>query len=648
MQVLQAATWANKKTLFRIRLRFFWPTMREEVKTWVKGCAHCISYNVWRSRMSELHFSWPITVPFWIMHVDLWSPGLHEDADGNKGYLMNSMCDITQFVVSSPTTDITAAHLAQLFMADVVLTFGMCSVVVIDDGSSFKGVFIQMCRTLDITHWVLSRGNHKGNSVEKYHRFLNKTQAISGNDRGTHDVYIQNAKTSQYAWNSAPIDDTDIVRSMAAIGRLFRFPLDVELSPSPLLNNETNSVLFQYLRDVSTDSTFSLSILQVLIDERRQAHRDRHNKGKALCTLKVGDVVKAHVQVQSRADTGIVGKLAYRARGPFIIVKDLGNNSFEVQRYGNTDSAVRKYKNTELYLLPPALFPSEVLDTIDQRYLDCNNSPIVSPLLKPMQIELYNDKWLQPRSNKLNTQSHHVDLPSNKVDNLAFLPYTPLPLPTVAELQRDDNIHGDDHHGTETREITNNKDTLHASISQSADKLFFISYTPAGTMQRRWYLVQVDIDTSLSLRPDYIKQGVYYCSFLAKHANDNKLSDELSRWWPDWYRYSRDSITNALIYGDRVLFRPSILPDSSKYISWSDEINLGDNDVILSGPFDFEKISSVNRTRSKVAGVEWRRLYDICSSEGLLPPTTGSKTFNKTAPIKSGKKTRKRKQHDGN
>ena len=127
-----------------------------------------------------------------------------------------------------------------------------------------------------------------------------------------------------------------------SVCQIFRFPLDVDLSPSPTLNTETNSVLFQYLRDVSTDSTFSLSILQVLIDERRQFHRDRHNKGKIGCTLKVGDVVKAHVQVQSRADTGIVSKLAYRARGPFIITKDLGNNSFEVQRYGNADSAIRK------------------------------------------------------------------------------------------------------------------------------------------------------------------------------------------------------------------------------------------------------------------------------------------------------------------
>ena len=123
------------KTLFRLRLRFFWPSMREEIKEWVKRCAHCVAYDVWRTRTSELHFSWPVTVPFWIMHVDLWSPGAIEDEVGQKGYLMNSMCNISQFIISSPTTDITVVHLGQLFIADVIFAFGMCSVVVIDDGS---------------------------------------------------------------------------------------------------------------------------------------------------------------------------------------------------------------------------------------------------------------------------------------------------------------------------------------------------------------------------------------------------------------------------------------------------------------------------------------------------------------------------------
>ena len=94
----------------------------------------------------------------------------------------------------------------------------MVTILVVDAGSWFKNIFKYMCAALGIIHWPLARGYHKGMSVEKYHCFLNKTQAISGQDRGIHDIFLQNSKTSQYAWNGTPIDGTDILRSVAAVG----------------------------------------------------------------------------------------------------------------------------------------------------------------------------------------------------------------------------------------------------------------------------------------------------------------------------------------------------------------------------------------------------------------------------------------------
>ena len=187
--------------------------------------------------------------------------------------------------------------------------------------------------------------------------------------------------------------------------------------------------------------------------------------------MKVGGVVKAHVQVQSRADTGVVGKLSYRARGPFVIITDLCNGSFEVQRYGDSASTIRKYKNTELYLLPPALFPLENLDLIDQIYLDCNHASIVSPLLKPMQIELYNDKWLDSKQAKIKTKSTHVDLPSNELDSLAFKPHSTPTTHSLSELFSDNNISKDDQPSTIEIVITSASAGVYAAILDSKDKL---------------------------------------------------------------------------------------------------------------------------------------------------------------------------------
>ena len=133
--------------------------------------------------------------------------------------------------------------------------------------------------------------------------------------------------------------------------------------------------------------------------------------------------MKAHVQFNSVVSKGVVSKLSYKAKGPFVVTNDLGNNSFEFQSYDDPTSSKRNYKNTELYLLPPALFPSHPLDTIDQRYLNSSHAPIANPLKKSMKIELYNDKWLSMPNTSTPTYSTIVNQPSSELDNLAFLPH---------------------------------------------------------------------------------------------------------------------------------------------------------------------------------------------------------------------------------
>ena len=625
------------KTLFRIRMRFYWPGIRKNVKDWVKCCAHCCAYNIWRNRKSELYFSWPVTTPFYIMHVDLWMPGHLTDDNNNTVQCMNAMCDLTQFVVSTLVDDATSENLARLFMENVVLSFGMVAVVVVDADSKFLNDFKTMCDVLKITFWPLSRGNHKGNSVERYHRFLNKTQTIVGQDRGTHHTFLQNMKTSQYAWNSAPIDDTDIPRSLAAVGRHFAFPMDIDLHQLPSLNCDNNSALFKYLRDVSNDSTFAISILQVLIEERRSAHRLRWNKDRDVNQFHVGDVVKAHVQVQSNSEKGDVKKLSYQARGPFRIIKVLDANSYIVQRYNDPSSASRKYKGTELYLLPPSLFPHEPLDTMDERYLNSSFAPVVSPLKKPFQISLYDDIYF-PSSSHIIKQPF-LDQPSCGIDKPSLASHVqPTFSPTANELFQENGIN--------MPPIEHSDSTDFTSIEAPTDldnKLFFIQYTPEDTLRRRWYLVQIDMESTATANPDYATNGKYWCIFHYSHPNDKDKSDEFSRWWPEWYRYTRCSTTDAIIYEYRILIRPSVTPCSKKFIQWAALIPLyGTKSTVLVGPFDFASITMSNRVRQRVSREYWDQLSQICNNIGILPPTVGVLQNSYQQSNQSTKKKRKR------
>ena len=173
-----------------------------------------------------------------------------------------------------------------------------------------------------------------------------------------------------------PIDNTDISHSFAAVGQEFRFPLDVEILSNPTLNDDSQSALFNYLRHVSCNSTFANSVLQLLIEERREYYRNRANLQRDNIKFKVEDVVKAHVTVQSNADIGAVSKLSYQAKGPFLIVEVLDHDSYLVREYNNPNGATQKYKSCDLYLLPPQLFPCDELDIMDTKYLNYSHAPL--------------------------------------------------------------------------------------------------------------------------------------------------------------------------------------------------------------------------------------------------------------------------------
>ena len=59
-------------------------------------------------------------------------------------------------------------------------------------------------------------------------------------------------------------------------------------------------MLLKYLRDVSKNDQFEILVLKILTEERRTAHCKLLNKAKHQQHLKVGDVVKSHIQVQSK------------------------------------------------------------------------------------------------------------------------------------------------------------------------------------------------------------------------------------------------------------------------------------------------------------------------------------------------------------
>jgi hypothetical protein len=250
--------------LFRLRHRFFWPSMRKQVDEMVAACPHCALSNSRKQVNSKLMFVWPLYSPFCTLHVDLWSAG-DTNRDGSQAHLLNSMCDMTQFVLITPSPVIPASALASVFMQEVLLKIGFCVMVVVDDGSTFKGLFREMCAILKIRFHTFALGNHQALMAERFHSFLNKAVTLATNDRtNIAEVYIPASALACYAWKSSPIYGTDIVRSVPAVGREFRFPFDFEYVPSPTMTDGSAGDVHRYISLAGSKGKFAAEVLKLL------------------------------------------------------------------------------------------------------------------------------------------------------------------------------------------------------------------------------------------------------------------------------------------------------------------------------------------------------------------------------------------------
>ena len=97
--------------------------------------------------------------------------------------------------------------------------------------------------------------------------------------------------------------------------------------------------------------------------------------------------------IQRDTSTNRLAKLRYQVRGSFRIVKCTSRGSYLAQKLYKPDSSELKFVTIDLYLFYSSSKLCEPVDSSNIRYLNQSYSPIVNPLRKPLNIELYSETW---------------------------------------------------------------------------------------------------------------------------------------------------------------------------------------------------------------------------------------------------------------
>ena len=375
-----------QKTYWKIAARYHWPNMATDIRALTLGCGHCNAANVASHEAQQQLHTFESDAPFDVITLDVWHPGKAAAVKkGNGTHVVTCIDAMTGFAAVTFVDALDSETMTRATFTAFFISHGLPKLVIIDSGSEFAGAVLTICQNIGLPTYTVSRGNHKAIICERFHKYMNKVQRIHAADCETFQDFMFGTIFAVYAWNSAPVDGTNIVRSYAAIGREFPFPIDFERDQSVQRNHEAQG---QQTID-HVNNTFPLwrqqqAILQILVEERREHHRRLKNEGRNMKTFAPGDLVVIKKQVQTTQEKG-PAKARMNARGPYRILEECKPGTYKLQKLPGVQGAGRRGKvmkesAARLTKIPSTLVIHKPTAGIDTRLATYRHAIVDNPL----------------------------------------------------------------------------------------------------------------------------------------------------------------------------------------------------------------------------------------------------------------------------
>ena len=242
-----------------------------------------------------------------------------------------------------------------------------------------------MCKLFLIPVHVVSKGNHRAVRVERFFRYMNKTERITCANVQSYAAWLAAFFFAIYGWNASPIDRTDIFRCFVAKGRMFPFPIDVALDTVPRTPGTEGTPALEHIEAMEPVLKRQRCILDLLNKERRARHRELKNKGRTQRTFEPGNIVLVRRQIQTSLKADIIAKQQFKATGPYIVLKPLPPASYLVRRIPFVEGAgapgrPKKANASDMELLPSTLCVHKQVDGADVRFGALDASNVHNPL----------------------------------------------------------------------------------------------------------------------------------------------------------------------------------------------------------------------------------------------------------------------------
>ena len=275
------------KTYLKIKERYYWENMYNDIKDYIKSCETCTAYHNRYLNEQELQVI-KSDYPWQTLIMDFEGP--LPTTEQNNTYILVITDHYSNYVEAFPVQDITSKITAKILFNHIFCKYGSPEVIISDRGTHFTASIItELCELMQ-TQKKFSTAYHPqtNGKVERFNRtILSMLAKYCGEHNSTWDKFLHQLV---FAYNTSKHASTGESPYCVIYGREARTPLDVISNSNPISSLPVDKYVL-HLRD-------ELNKIWKYVDINKRVHNDYNIKyqkkkvrKKSKLQYKIGDKI---------------------------------------------------------------------------------------------------------------------------------------------------------------------------------------------------------------------------------------------------------------------------------------------------------------------------------------------------------------------
>ena len=349
-----------ERSLSRVIGKYYWPTMKKDIREWIKACGICNSRNKANYKYKQPMTPHPITAPGYCIQMDCLGP-LTESPEGCV-YVVAFIDYFTAYAIAEPIKDCKAETIARCLVNRYIYKLGAPGLIMADEASYHMGTVMTKVREIFGIDINFARPNHHQaiGKVEKFMSCLQAMLAKFSNERG--DNWPDYVQAAMFAYNTSVQSSLKYSPHFLTYGRVADNILDRKLE-LPLQQNY--SEIEGYAENLERILEESFEIAAQNFSDTRQKMIDRHNANLRSRNVSKGSIVRVYDESAMKLRSK---KFQNCYRGPYIVLKVLkaGNLWLQLVEDPKSTPLARNFSDCKLCEAERKNYEIEMLN-IEQR-----------------------------------------------------------------------------------------------------------------------------------------------------------------------------------------------------------------------------------------------------------------------------------------